>query len=335
MQKAQASWFIDIQSQKDKLLEANEQINWFPEHLKFGRFAKGIESAPDWCISRTRYWGAPMPVWQNNDASERVVVSSREEMFERNKLYGQLTKLIITRHAESQANVERHYDDIGTSPLSEKGFEQAQALLEELRNQKIDIIISSPFLRAVQTAEPLAKDHGIEIITLDELRETDHGNLANARSTPETRKEGDAFFGPDKDHRFGGTGDSYNLVEARVKKVIEMVCEKYPGKTVLVVSHGIPTRVLNQYLTGKKAPNKTHNADTKTFILDVANKNLLNLHKPYIDSIFLAPKNTQKAKKVLGVHGYCRNDTVVDFLEGTQKNLKKEGISMDAPLFEK
>jgi isoleucyl-tRNA synthetase len=89
VQKAQASWFIDIQSQKEKLLEANKQINWFPEHLKFGRFAKGIESAPDWCISRTRFWWAPMPVWIGEDG-EKVVVSSREEIFELNKPFGQL-----------------------------------------------------------------------------------------------------------------------------------------------------------------------------------------------------------------------------------------------------
>lgn len=74
-----------------------------------------------------------MPVWMSADG-EQVVVSSREELFEMNKPYGQLTKLIITRHAESVANVERHYDDIGTSPLSPNGFEQAKALMQELKD---------------------------------------------------------------------------------------------------------------------------------------------------------------------------------------------------------
>lgn len=76
-----------------------------------------------------------MPVWMSEDRSERLVVSSRDEIYKRNQPYGQLTKLIITRHAESQANVDKHYDDIGLSPLSENGREQAESLLRELQEK--------------------------------------------------------------------------------------------------------------------------------------------------------------------------------------------------------
>ena len=55
--KAQPAWFINVEKFKDKLLEKNQNINWYPKFLKNGRFKKGIESAPDWNVSRDRYWG--------------------------------------------------------------------------------------------------------------------------------------------------------------------------------------------------------------------------------------------------------------------------------------
>jgi isoleucyl-tRNA synthetase len=78
--KAQPAWFVNVTKLKPKMLETAKKITWHPEHFKEGRFGKGLETAPDWCISRTRYWGAPLPVWECEVCDNRVIVSSLEEL---------------------------------------------------------------------------------------------------------------------------------------------------------------------------------------------------------------------------------------------------------------
>lgn len=87
--KTQKAWYLKIDELREKMLKSNkDEIKWIPEYFKEGRFQYNLENAPDWCLSRSRYWGSPIPVWKC-DCGEIKVVGSIEEI---EKLSGQKVK---------------------------------------------------------------------------------------------------------------------------------------------------------------------------------------------------------------------------------------------------
>lgn len=89
MYRAHPSWFMNIAEQRELMLEENsEHINWFPEHIKHGRFEKTVQTAPDWNLSRDRFWATPMPIWKGIDAHGKEHIKVLGSFAELKKLSG-------------------------------------------------------------------------------------------------------------------------------------------------------------------------------------------------------------------------------------------------------
>lgn len=272
-----SSWFINIQKKKNRMIELNEDINWIPQHLKHGRFLNNLENAPDWTISRNRYWASPLPIWKDSEGKV-CVIGSLDELKEKTKKSG--NRYFVMRHGEAENNVKKILDLTGdpNNHLTQKGKDNALRAGSDLRREQIDLIITSPFLRA----------HGTAIIVQKELGLPDDAVIVDERLREiEPQENG-------------------KKVRRRMGEFIFDIEKRYVNKNILVISHGFPLWILLRVvkhapinLDEKVIPLGTAEVTEISFVSYPHNEDYeLDLHRPYIDEIKLVSEEGKSLKRI-------------------------------------
>ncbi|MFW5853675.1 MAG: class I tRNA ligase family protein [Patescibacteria group bacterium] len=293
------SWFVKVTALRDRLVEVNQEIEWVPEHLRDGRFGKWLEGVKDWAISRSRFWGAPLPVWSCDQCGQKEFFGSYEDLAvnigKTNNTY------IMMRHGQADSNVEDILDDQVDSDnnLTTKGKQQVEKTAQVLMEEGIDLIITSPLPRTKQTAKMVASALGLseELVLEDnDLREIGFGEI-NGQSVAEYS---DLFNSITQRFYQSPSGVETALAtQERMLSVVARLEKKYKNKKILIVSHDSPLWLLEAGLRGwsptAAARRKAEltgpwmeNAQHKVLTIPKRSRNEnfeVDYHRPYVDAI--------------------------------------------------
>ncbi|HEY4493919.1 MAG TPA: class I tRNA ligase family protein [Candidatus Paceibacterota bacterium] len=265
---ARDSWYIKMSAPKvkDRMIVENKTINWEPEHIQGGRFGEWLREIKDWAISRERYWGTPLPVWDCTKCKKRHVIGSLDELKNKAKKSG--NKYFIMRHGEAIDNAKHILDPKGdpNNHLTEKGKNEASESGKKLKNKKIDLIFTSPFLRTRETSQIVKAELGLK----DEM-----------------------FHIEDRLHEFNEA--DFKEVRKRTGEFLFELENKYQNKNILIVSHGGPIWTMENLALWHTSDNFNERVmfDTAevqeipftSFPHDASYE--LDLHRPYIDEVEL------------------------------------------------
>lgn len=310
------SWFIKTKAVQKQMIANNQKIKWVPEHIKNGRFGVWLKEVKDWNLSRNRFWGTPLPIWQcsNKDCNHQEAIGSKKDLLEKN--YSN-NNFYVMRHGVSECfkeNVNVCYPLVDKCPLTKEGTKgvSESALNLKKKIKDVDFIFSSDMLRTKQTALEVAKIFGkqeSQVIFDPRLRELNVGDFNNQKCAV----AGEFYYNqPDPYRVKAPNGESYIEAATRAYDFIQEINQKHAGKNILIVSHEAIISMLEKTMEGKdfdtgmnerKAnrekriqPAEIRKLDIKLLPFDEDFK--IDFHRPYIDQVvFKCPKCCSDMKR--------------------------------------
>ncbi|MBR5392406.1 MAG: histidine phosphatase family protein [Prevotella sp.] len=151
-----------------------------------------------------------------------------------------MTRLLLVRHGETVDNVNQIMQGQTQGELTQKGVLQAEELAQQMRDEQIDVFVSSDLKRSIDTCRIIAQSHGLPVVQTPLLRERDWGGFTGR-------------FIPDlKDETWPDDIESITDLRTRAKAFLDFISEQYPGKTVLAVGHGIINKAIQAVHLGKE-----------------------------------------------------------------------------------